>query len=170
IGGLTLILVLSGLVGGLLFERRRRLRSEDARLQLAAIVESSRDAIIGVSLTGEILTWNKGAELMYGYIEAEMLGRHISIVVPHDHRKELLQCLRKLTAGEPIENFETVRLKKDGGRLDVSVSVSVIKDAKGRTVAVASIGRDISERKRVEAALRESEARFRNMADTAPVL
>src|SRR5262249_21476818 len=170
IGALTLILVQSGLLGWLSLERRKRLQNEEARLQLAAIVESSRDAIIGLSLGGEILSWNRGAELMYGYSEREILGRHISIIAPPERIEALYQGLRKLAAGELIENYETVRLKKDGSRLDVSVSVSYIKDAKGRTVAAASIGRDISERKRSEAALRESEARFRNMADTAPVL
>jgi len=170
LGAITLIAIQSALVGWLFFERRRRFQTEEARHQLAAIVESSEDAITGLSLDGEILTWNGGAELMYGYAPTDVLGRPLSIIVPPDRMEEHCECLKKLSSGERIEDFETVRIKKDGARIDVSVSISFIKDARGRNIGAATIARDVSERKRTEEALRESEARFRNFADTAPVL
>lgn len=158
------------LIGWLLAERQRRRRSEEARRHLAAIVESSNDAIIGTSLDGEIVSWNTGAELIYGYTADEVRGRNISIIVPSDRRDELIESLKKRRKGEEIKNFETVRLRKNGERIDVSVSVSPIKDERGHVVADATITRDVSESKRAEEALRESEERFRMVADTAPVL
>jgi PAS domain S-box-containing protein len=164
VGALTLIVVLAGLVGWLLLERCRRLRSEEARFKLSTIVESSEDAIIGVSLKGTILSWNLGAQLMYGYMAAETLGRSISIIVPPDRVEENADYLKKLETGERIENFETVRLAKNGQRIDVSVGTSSIRDTRGRIIAAASIGRDITERKRAEQALRESEQNLQRLA------
>ena len=150
VGALTLIVVQTGLIGLLLFERHRRRLAESVSRDLAAIVESSGDAIIGLSLDGEILSWNSGAESLYGYTVNEVLGRHISIIVPPDRTEEYSENLKKRRRGEPIQNFETVRLRKDGTSIDVSVSVSSLKDVKGRILAIASITRDISERKRSE--------------------
>jgi PAS domain S-box-containing protein len=150
IGTLTLIVAQAGLIGWLLIERRRRRLAERMSRDLAAIVESSGDAIIGLSLDGEILSWNSGAESLYGYTLAEVRGRHISIIIPPDRSEESVQNLQKRRRGEPIQNFETVRLRKDGTSVEVSVSVSSLKDVKGRVLAIASITRDISERKRAE--------------------
>jgi PAS domain S-box-containing protein len=164
IAAAALILLQTALVAWLLVERRRRLQSEQARLQLATIVESSEDAIVGVSLDGKILTWNGGAELMYGYTAAEALGQSISIVVPPDRREELSLSLKRLKAGERIENFETVRLHKNGEHIDVSVGVCFIKDSRGRIIAAASIARDVSLRKRTEEALRDIEQESQKLA------
>ena len=163
LGAVTLIAILTGLVGWLLWERRKRMESESVRLQLATIVESSEDAIIGLSLDGRIRTWNIGAALMYGYSEDEVVGQSISVVVPPDRMDELSSYLVNLAAAERIEHFETVRLRKNGERIDVSVGVSYIRDSRGRIVAASSIGRDISARKRIEEALRESEQELQRL-------
>jgi PAS domain S-box-containing protein len=150
ISAISLIVVQTGLIGSLLAERRRRRRAEEARRHLAAIVEFSDDAIIGTSLDGQILSWNPGAESMYGYTAHEMLGRHILAIVPPDRAEELSESMRKRRRGERIRDFETVRLRKDGTRIDVSVNISPIKDDRGRVIADATITRDVSERKRAE--------------------
>jgi PAS domain S-box-containing protein len=165
IGAFSLIVVQTVLIGWLLAERRRLRRAEEGRLQLAAIVESSSDAIIGTSLDGQILSWNLGGELIYGYTAAEMLGRDISIIVPRDLIEDFSENLRMLGCGGHIENFETVRLKKDGTRIDVSLSASPIKDMGGRVIAVATIARDITERKRSEQELHRLTARLLNLQD-----
>jgi PAS domain S-box-containing protein len=165
VGAVSLIVIQTGIIGGLLAERRRLRRAEEGRLQLAAIVESSRDAIIGTSLDGRILSWNLGGELMYGYTVVEMLGRKASVIVPPDRLEENAENIRKLRGGEHIENFETVRIKKDGTRIDVSLSASPIKDMAGRVIAVATIARDITERKRSEQELHRLTARLLNLQD-----
>jgi PAS domain S-box-containing protein len=165
VGAISVIAVQTGLIGGLLAERRRRRWAEEGRLQLAAIVESSSDAIIGTSLEGRILSWNLGGELIYGYRVAEILGREVSVIIPPDRMEEISEYLSKLRSGEHIENFETVRLKKDGTRIDVSLSVSPIKDIRGRVIAVATIARDITERKRSEQELHRLTVRLLNLQD-----
>ena len=141
---------------------------------LAAIVESSDDAIIGKTLDGTITSWNRAAAVLYGYAAAEAIGRPISLIIPPDLPDELPSIMERLRRGERVDHYETVRMRKDGARLDVSVSISPIRDDAGTIVGAASIGRDISERKRAEqerrdlaaraqqelAARRESEARF----------
>jgi PAS domain S-box-containing protein len=165
VGTLTLILVQTGLIGWLLFEYRKRRLAEKASRDLAAIVASSDDAIIRVSLDGKILSWNSGAEVMYGYQASEMLGRHYSILIPPDRMEEFLACFKKRRNDEQIRDLETVRLKKDGTRIDVSISVSAIKDAKGRIMAAASISRDISERKRAAQELQKLTTHLLNLQD-----
>jgi PAS domain S-box-containing protein len=165
VGAFSLLAVQTWLIGRLLVELHRRRRAEEGCLQLAAIVESSSDAIIGKSLDGRILSWNLGAELMYGYTTAEMLGRDISVIVPPDRMEDISESLMKLKSGEYIENFETVRLKKDGARIDVSLSASPIKDMRGRVIAVATIARDITERKRSEQELHQLTVRLLNLQD-----
>ena len=140
------------------------MKSEVARLQLATIVESSGDAIIGLSLDGKILTGNAGAQSLYGYTAAEVVGSSIFVIVPSDRTEEVSQCLSKIAAAERVENLETVRLDKNGARINVSVGISVIKDAGGRIIAAASISRDISTLKRTELALRESEQELQRLA------
>jgi PAS domain S-box-containing protein len=165
VGTLTLILVQTGLIGWLLFEYRKRRLAEKASRDLAAIVASSDDAIIRVSLDGKILSWNSGAEVLYGYQASEMLGRHYSILIPPDRMEEFLACFKKRRNDEQIRDLETVRLKKDGTRIDVSISVSAIKDAKGRIMAAASISRDISERKRAAQELQKLTTHLLNLQD-----
>jgi PAS domain S-box-containing protein len=140
------------------------------RFRLAAIVESSEDAIIGKNLEGNITDWNKGAEQTFGYSANEMIGKSISLLAPPDRADDLAEILRKIERGGSINHFETARLKKGGTRIDVSLTVSPLIDIEGRIVGASGIARDISERKHEEAILRESEERFRLVADTAPAM
>jgi PAS domain S-box-containing protein len=147
-----------------------RKQAEEVRTYLAAIVESSDDAIIGRTLDGVVVSWNPGAEKIYGYKAEEMVGQPISLLVPPDRPDEITQILERLRHGERLEHYETTRVRKDGRRIEVSGTISPIRDSTGAVVGVSTISRDITEQKQAEAALRESEERFRNMADTAPVM
>ncbi len=135
--------------------------ARQARLRLAAIVESSDDAIIGKDLNGIITDWNKGAERLYGYSADETIGKPISIIVPSGPVDDVVEIMAKIRAGETIKHFETVRRKKDGTLVEVSLTVSPILDTERRIIGVSTIARDISERKHQEAALRESEEALR---------
>jgi len=138
----------------------RKLAEEKINI-LAAIVKSSDDAIISKTLDGIITSWNKGAEKIYGYSESEVIGRDISILALPEYKDEIRQALDKIKIGGHIENYETIRLKKGGEKINVSLTISPIKDAESRIVAVSTIAHDITDRKLTEAALRESEERFR---------
>jgi two-component system CheB/CheR fusion protein len=137
---------------------------------LAAIVESSADAIFSKDLDGTIRTWNQGAERLYGYTQDEAVGQSVAMLTPDDHSRELAAILAKLKRGQSVIQMETERVRKDGQRLPVSLTVSPLRDSAGKVVSASVISRDIGERKRAEAALRESEKRFRFMADAAPVM
>jgi PAS domain S-box-containing protein len=134
-----------------------RLRAEEERAYLASIVESSDDAIIGRSMEGIIQSWNRGAERLYGYTAQEAIGQPITMLIPPDRAREFVSSDR-LKQGEWIEEQETVRVGKDGRRIDVSVIISPMKDAAGRVLGAATVARDITERKRAQEALRRSEA------------
>jgi PAS domain S-box-containing protein len=128
-----------------------RHQTEETRARLSAIVESSDDAIIGMTLDGSILTWNPAAQRLFGYSSEEVLGRSGTMLIPTDRRTEEPAILEKVASGEKIAHFETVRIRKDGRRVDVSVTISPIKDSLGRIVGAAKITRDITERKASEA-------------------
>jgi PAS domain S-box-containing protein len=134
---------------------------EETRSQLAAIVESSADAIIGKTLDGIITSWNSGAERIYGYTSKELVGRSISILTPPNRPDEALQILKKIKRGDRIDNYETVRLRKDGKQIDVSLSISPIMDVAGKIIGASTIARDITEQKKVDITLRESEHALR---------
>jgi PAS domain S-box-containing protein len=122
-----------------------RLRGEGAAIELAAIVASSSDAIVSESLNGHMLTWNGGAEKLYGYSPEEMSGRSMSLLVPPGQLDELPGILERLKGGEQwIDQFETTRLRKDGSKIEVSIKISPIRDASGTIVGVASIARDLT--------------------------
>ena len=123
------------------------------RARLAAIVDSSEDAIISKTLEGIITSWNAAAERLYGYAAAEVVGRHISVIIPEELSAQLEEIQGRISRGEKVSHLETVRLRKDGSRVEVAVSVSPIKDASGGTVGAATIARDITERKQAEAEL-----------------
>ena len=125
-------------------------RAEEARLQLASIVESSEDAIIGKSLDGTITSWNDGAEVMYGYTLEEVKGHPITILNPPDRPNEIPQLLEIVRQGKGINRYETERIRKDGRRLYVSASVSPIRDYEGKVVGASTIGRDITALRKVE--------------------
>jgi len=133
---------------------------EDVRSRLAAIVDSSDDAIISKNLDGVISTWNAAAARLFGYSESEAVGQPITLIIPADLRDEEHDILKRLRAGERIEHYETRRVTRDGRFLDVSLTVSPLRDSAGRIVGAAKILRDITESKRVHTALRESERRL----------
>lgn len=135
-------------------------RGQSERARLAAIVESSNDAIIAKTLDGVITDWNSAAERVFGYAANEMLGRPITMLIPLERLEEEAMILDRLKRGERIEHYETVRVRKGGRRIDVSLSVSPIKDAAGKIIGASKIVRDITEQKRSAAALRQHEQRL----------
>jgi len=134
-----------------------RERAEQATRLLAAIVESSHDAIVSKSLNGVITSWNKGAERLFGYAAEKAVGQNITLIIPPERRDEERTILEQLTRGERVDDFETVRMRKDGSLLDVSLTISPMKDASGRVVGASKLARDITERKRAEEALRQAQ-------------
>src|ERR1700757_1540697 len=134
-----------------------RKRAEQATCLLAAIVESSHDAIVSKSLNGVITSWNKGAERLFGYAAEEAVGQNITLIIPGERRDEERMIVEQLTRGERVDHFETVRMRKDGSLLDVSLTISPMKDASGRVVGASKLARDITERKRAEEALRQAQ-------------
>jgi PAS domain S-box-containing protein len=144
--------------------------ADDVRLRHTAIVESSDDAITGLDANGTVLNWNKGAERLYGYSAKEAIGRNICFLSTVEDPDDVPNILKRVLKGEVLRHYETVRLKKDGTQVEVSLTLSPIVDARGAIVGVSGIARDITERKRAEAALKESELRFRCVSDNAPVL
>jgi PAS domain S-box-containing protein len=128
-------------------------RAEEDRLQLAAIVASSDDAIISKSLQGVISSWNSGAHRIFGYTEAEAVGQPITLIIPKELHNEEDEILRRLTAGERIDHYDTLRVSKDGKRINVSVTISPLRDLAGSIIGASSIARDITERKLAEEAL-----------------
>ena len=144
--------------------------AEELRFRLAAVVESSDDAIISKTLEGVITTWNSGAERTFGYTAAEVVGKSITILIPVERLHEEAMILGKLRRGERIQHYETERIRKDGTRIDVSLTVSPIKDAHGNVIGASKIARDITERKRADELLRRSEAELRSVADSIPQL
>ncbi|SDU28457.1 PAS domain S-box-containing protein [Verrucomicrobium sp. GAS474] len=144
--------------------------SEEALYRMAAVVESSDDAIIGKTLDGIIRSWNRGAERIFGYTAEEAVGQPIFLLIPKELHEEELSILARLSRGERLEHFETVRLAKGGRKISLSLTVSPIRDASGKIIGASKIARDITEDKKRQEALRESEARFRTMADAAPML
>jgi PAS domain S-box-containing protein len=158
---------LLGAIARRLADMVERHRSRAELLRLAAIVQSSDDAIIAKSLDGIITSWNAGAERIYGYAAAEVLGRHISLLAPDQRKEEITGILAALAQGQRIEHYETVRRRKDGREIDVSLTVSPIRDPAGRIVGASTIARDIGERKGAEAALGESERRYHALFDAS---
>ena len=148
------------------YESERKLRF-DAEL-LAAIVASSDDAIVSKGLDGIITSWNKSAERIFGYTAEEALGRHITLIIPDDRRDEEVHILERLRRGERVDHFQTVRVRKDGSFLDVSLTISPVRDTAGRVIGASKVARDITDQRRSEQALRESEERFRAIVETTP--
>jgi PAS domain S-box-containing protein len=142
----------------------------EARLRLAALVESSNDAIISKNLDGTITSWNAAAQRLFGYSEAEAVGQSIAMLIPIELRDEEAVFTQRVTADERVERWETIRVLKGGKRVAVSLTISAVKDSTGKVVGISKIARDITDRKRAEQLLRESEERFRLVANSAPVL
>ena len=137
---------------------------------LAAIVASSDDAIISKNLDGVITSWNKSAERIFGYSAEEAIGQHITLVIPPERHAEESEILNRVRRGERVDHFQTVRRAKDGRLLDVSLTISPVRDPSGRVIGASKVARDITAQKQAEQALRESEQRFRVITDAAPIL
>ncbi len=144
---------------GIVEDITSRKLAEEAQARLVAVIASSDDSIISMTLEGVVLSWNRGAELMYGYSAGEMIGHTTAVLIPENRLDEEPAILRRIRARERIEHFETVRRRKDGGLLDVSIAVSPIEDTRGNIIGASKITRDITESKRAEAALRETDRR-----------
>ena len=159
----------AGYIGSCIDITERR-QAEVAQRQLAAIVESSNDAIISKTLEGIITSWNTGAEHIFGYTADEVLGRPINLLIPPDRQGEEPQILESLKRGERIAHFDTVRVRKDGQQIDISLTISPIRDETGTIIGASKIARDITERKQAQAereALLAEEHRLREVAEAA---
>jgi PAS domain S-box-containing protein len=143
-----------------------RKRAEEKIQTLANAVESSNDAIVTESLDGTIASWNKAAEQIYGYSAEEILGKNVSILEPDNVKGEIKYFSEKIKQGKKVQNYETVRLRKDGSIINISVTLSPILNASGELVALSAIVRDITERKQADKALRKSEARLRRFYES----
>src|SRR2546430_14876382 len=130
-------------------------RSDEVSTHLTVTVESSHDAINNKSLAGIILSWNKGAERMFGYSAEEVIGKPINILIPRERVAEEPTILARLQRGERVDHYETVRVTKDGREIYVSLAISPIRDGSGKIVAASKIARDITERKQAVEQLRE---------------
>ncbi len=145
-----------------------RSQAEEARALLALIIESSGDAIKGVDVNGTIVSWNRAAEKLFGYPKDEAIGQNIAILCPPERREEMIRNLATIMKGGSVPPIDTVRLAKDGTRVDISLSISPIRNLAGNIVGASAIARDIGERIRTERKLRESERRFRGVFEQAP--
>jgi len=143
---------------------------EEATALLAAIVASSDDAIVSKTLDGVITTWNKSAERIFGYTANEVIGQHIKLIIPPDRHAEEDDILARLRRGERIDHFQTVRRRKDGTLIDVSVTISPVCDSSRRVIGASKVARDITAQKQAERALRESEQRYKVVTDASPVM
>ncbi len=151
----------------LAFDRGGR---ESARRHLAAIIDSSDDAIVSKTLEGIVQSWNLAAERIFGYRADEIIGRSITTIIPPERYNEETEILTRIGAGERIAHYETIRMRKDGSRLPVSLSISPIYDAAGRVVGASKIARDIGPVQRAARALRDAQDRLRMVVDSAPVI
>ncbi len=138
-------------------DRRKSRELRDSQNRMALIVDSSQDAIIGKNLDGIVTQWNQGAEQIYGYAAQEMIGKDISLLAPKERADEISAILEKIRHGQRVEYFESVRVTKDGRHLNVSISVSPIRDAEGKVVGASTIARNITAQKKIEDQLRQSQ-------------
>lgn len=165
--GLTVARQLGFAVDRVRIEAARQ-RAERAANHLVAIVESSHDAIISKNLDGIITSWNASAERLFGYRAEEAIGRPITIIIPVDHLDEEPVILSRIRSGECVDHFETVRQRKDGTLVDISLTISPIRDGRGRIIGASKIARDITDRKAAEAKLRASERQMRDLLAAIP--
>jgi PAS domain S-box-containing protein len=145
-------------------------QAEEITGLLAAIVASSDDAIISKNLDGFITSWNKSAERIFGHSPEEAIGQHITLIIPPERHPEESDILARIRRGERVDHFETVRRRKDGSSVDVSLTISPVRDSSGRVIGASKVARDITAQKQVEQALRESEQLFRVITDASPIM
>jgi PAS domain S-box-containing protein len=146
-----------------------RKRSEEMAQRLASIVESSDDAIISKDLDGTITSWNKSAERIFGYTAEEIIGKPVTILIPPDRQDEESTIIQRVRGGQHIEHYETVRLRKDGRSMDISLTVSPVRNAQNEIIGASKIARDITERKRAEEIARRAQQEFRDFVENASV-
>jgi PAS domain S-box-containing protein len=154
-----------GCLAGAMLDITERRKNEHELTRMAAIVDHSQDAILSESLDGIIVSWNRGAQKIFGYTEEEIIGQHVGVLLPPARSHELDVIFDRVRRGETVEPFETVRIRKDGGVIHVSSAVSPIRDASGKIMGISAIIRDITRRKHAENSLRESEERLRLALD-----
>ncbi|MFZ3018148.1 MAG: PAS domain S-box protein [Gallionella sp.] len=152
---------------GILRDNTEHKRAEATRTQLAAIVESSNDAIIGKTIDGIITSWNKGAERIYGYRADEVVGRHITVLAAPERHAEIHEFLEKIRSGENVANYESERLRKDGSLIQVALTLSPIRDASGAVAGVSTIARDITENKLLQEELRHAGVYNRSLIEAS---
>ncbi len=145
------------------YAAQARQQADEARAWLAAIVDSSNDAIVSKDLRGVVTSWNAGAERLFGYTAAEMIGRPITAIIPPDHLHEEQTILTRVLHGQRVDHYETVRMRKDGSRIHISLAVSPVKNSDGRVIGASKVARDISARKKMEEALSAAEERARTV-------
>lgn len=143
-------------LNGIIWDTTERKRMEEKAAHLAAIVESSDDAIVGTTADGVITTWNRAAEDIYGYTAEEIIGRPISVLALNDRPDEVPAILQRISCGEDVKHFDTLRRRKDGRSIHVSLAISAIRDTSGKIMGASTIARDITERKLMEEELRKS--------------
>jgi PAS domain S-box-containing protein len=147
-----------------------RKRSEEVRLRLAAIIASSDDAIVSKDLDGTITSWNSGAERIFGYLAEEIIGKSIMTLIPPDHQKEEDTIINRIRRGERVEHYQTIRQRKDRSLIDISLTISPVRNAQGKIIGASKIARDITEHKRNEVQIinlaREAEHRTKNILST----
>lgn len=162
----TLVTALNWALARLLVEVEQRRNGELAKSRLAAIVESSEDAMVTKDLNGNITSWNKGAERLFGYTADEMMGKPVRLLIPPERDDEEPTILHRIRSGERVDTYDTVRRRKDGALVDISLTVSPLRDATGKVVGASKVARDISERKRAaeqqELLVREMSHRVKN--------
>ena len=145
-----------------------RVRAQNATQRLAAIVESSHDAIVSKDLNGIVATWNAGAERLFGYTAAEVVGKSITTIIPEDRLNEEPLILGRIRNGELVDHFETVRRRKDGTLVDISLTISPVRDASGRIVGASKIARDITDKKIAEAKIQDSQRQLEDLLAAIP--
>ncbi|MFZ0817034.1 MAG: PAS domain S-box protein, partial [Candidatus Sulfotelmatobacter sp.] len=145
-------------------------QAEEITGLLAAIVASSDDAIISKNLDGFITSWNKSAERIFGYLPEEAIGQHITLIIPPERHSEESDILARVRRGERVDHFQTVRRRKNGSSVDVSLTISPVRDSSGRVIGASKVARDITAQKKAEQALRESEQLFRVITDASPIM
>ena len=158
----------AGLIDSVIDSRDRK-QSAEATALLSAIVDSSDDAIISKDLKGVITSWNKSAERLFGYSAEEAIGRSVTMLIPPDRLDEEPKILEQLKRGERVDHFETIRVRKDGARLNISLTISPVRDASGRIVGASKVARDITERKQAEIALSNRHAQFETLLNQSPL-
>ncbi|HTU41976.1 MAG TPA: PAS domain S-box protein [Candidatus Aquilonibacter sp.] len=145
-------------------------QAEEITGLLAAIVASSDDAIVSKNLDGIITSWNKSAQRIFGYGPEEAIGQHITLIIPQERHAEESDILARVRRGERVDHFQTVRRRKDGSSVDVSLTISPVRDSSGRVIGASKVARDITAQKQAEQALRESEQLFRVVTDASPIM